>query len=92
MKRQPKVSKRELTGRFTPNDFAEVLMKLPEGCPILGGQAVAWWATKYGISAGAGDQVEPLSSVDMDCWGGLDDLEELARLLGQSQFCLTNTK
>jgi hypothetical protein len=42
MHRPPRAAKDGLTGRFTPDDFADVLLKLPEGCPIVGGQTVAW--------------------------------------------------
>lgn len=76
-------SKAALTGRFTPVDFAEILLKVPEGCPVVGGQAVAWWAAKYRIGAGREGQNEPITSVDIDFWGGRDDLHELARRLGR---------
>jgi hypothetical protein len=68
-----------LAGRFTPEDFSEILLKVPEGCPVVGGQAVAWWATKYGINPDSKSRVEPITSVDIDFWGGRDDLHELAK-------------
>lgn len=82
MRRSQPEGRGEFTGRFTPTDFAEVLLKLPEGCPVVGGQAVVWWATKYGIGIGGAESVEPLTSVDIDFWGGRDELKELARRLG----------
>jgi len=41
-----------VTSRFRPRDFADVLAQLPPGCPLVGGQAVAWWAERYGITRG----------------------------------------
>jgi hypothetical protein len=82
MKRRPTLSRERLTGRFVVTDFAEVLLKLPEGCPVVGGQAVAWWAAQYGVSTAGKDQTTTLTSADIDFWGGRDDLEELARRLG----------
>ncbi len=64
--------------KFLPQDFAEVFSHLPEGCPVVGGQAVAWWASKYGIT-GEGDK--PITSGDIDFWGGREDLDALARAL-----------
>jgi hypothetical protein len=81
MKRRPAVSRKRLTGRFVVTDFAEVLLKLPEGCPVVGGQAVAWWAAQYGASTTGNDRTTTLTSADIDFWGGRDDLEELARRL-----------
>jgi hypothetical protein len=74
-------SKPLLVGRFTPADFGEILLKLPEGCPIIGGQAVVWWAAKYGLDVVSKNQLEPLTSADIDLWGGRDDLIELAKRL-----------
>jgi hypothetical protein len=62
--------------KFSPSDFAGVISHLPDGCPLVGGQAVAWWARKYGIT-GKGD--EPVTSGDIDFWGGREDLLEMAR-------------
>jgi hypothetical protein len=84
---QPAVSKAGskggLTGHFTPADFAEILLKAPEGCPVVGGQAVAWWAAKYSVGTASEAPIEPITSVDIDFWGGRDDLHELARRLGR---------
>src|SRR5258707_9679368 len=66
-------------GAFRPSDFAEVLVQLPEGCPIVGGQAVVWWAERYRITAASH---QPLTSEDIDFWGGRADLKQLASKLG----------
>jgi hypothetical protein len=60
-------------GAFRPTDFAEVLGQLPEGCPIVGGQAVVWWAERYKITPA---NQQPLTSEDIDFWGGRADLKE----------------
>ncbi len=65
--------------RFTPSDFSDVLQHLPEGCPIVGGQAVAWWAARYGVFGG---DKEPITSADIDFWGSREDLKQLAQALG----------
>jgi hypothetical protein len=62
--------------QFSPSDFAEVIAHLPQGCPLVGGQAVAWWARKYGLT-GKGN--EPVTSSDIDFWGGREDLVQMAR-------------
>ena len=49
----------------------------------MGGQAVAWWAAKYGVTVGPGHGPALLTSVDIDFWGGRDDLTELAKGLGR---------
>jgi hypothetical protein len=36
----------EEMGNFRPEDFAFVIEQLPDNCPIVGGQAVAWWAER----------------------------------------------
>jgi hypothetical protein len=66
------------TPKLLPRDFADIIACLPDGCPVVGGQAVAWWATKYGIR-GKGD--EPITSGDIDFWGGREDLEQMARAM-----------
>ena len=45
--------------KFSPSDFAAVIAHLPEGCPLVGGQAVAWWAARYGLTGQGG---EPITS------------------------------
>jgi hypothetical protein len=64
--------------KFSPSDFAAVIAHLPEGCPLVGGQAVAWWAARYGLTGQGG---EPITSGDIDFWGGREDLTQLARAL-----------
>jgi hypothetical protein len=64
------------SGQFQPADFWMVIQHLPECCPLIGGQAVAWWALRYNVCA-AGS--EPITSEDVDFWGGRDDLKEVAR-------------
>jgi len=66
-------------GAFRPVDFARVLVQLPEGCPIVGGQAVVWWAERYKITPA---KHQPLTSEDIDFWGGRADLEQVASRLG----------
>jgi hypothetical protein len=64
-------------GQFTPADFWMVLRHLPESCPLIGGQAVAWWAMRYGELP----QGEPVTSEDIDFWGARDDVKHVARAL-----------
>jgi hypothetical protein len=64
--------------QFSPQDFAEIISLVPEGCPIVGGQAVAWWAQRYGLF---GSNHEPITSTDIDFWGSRKDLETLASKL-----------
>jgi hypothetical protein len=61
---------------FSPVDFAEVFARLPEGCPVVGGQAVAWWCAKYGVK---GEGRAEITSGDIDFWGGREDLKQMAR-------------
>src|SRR5258708_40263074 len=67
--------------RLTPSDFSEVIAALPEGCPLVGGQAVAWWANRYKIHIRLAEKLEPITSGDMDFWGDRDALHEFARKL-----------
>src|ERR1039457_4466387 len=60
---------------FVPSDFAAVIQHVPEECPLVGGQAVAWWAQEYSPSD------KPVTSCDIDFWGFRDDLTTLARAL-----------
>lgn len=68
----------ESNAQFTPADFAGVLEHLPEGCPIVGGQAVSYWAERYGFR---GSNQEAITSTDIDFWGDREALEVLARRL-----------
>ena len=61
---------------FQPSDFAHVLAKVPETCPLVGGQAVAWWAQVFNL-----DAEHPLTSSDIDFWGFREDLEKLSQAL-----------
>jgi len=72
-----------LTGEFTPADFSEVIQHLPEHCPLVGGQAVAWWASKYNVRIDPKGQRVAITSSDIDFWGTRDDLISLARGLGR---------
>ncbi len=72
--------------QFTPADFASVIAYLPDDCPLVGGQAVAWWADRYGIKVRVGDRERAVTSRDIDFWGGRSDLVQLARHLHQRPF------
>src|SRR5690349_4594503 len=61
---------------FIPSDFEEIIQKVSEDCPLVGGQAVAWWAEYYGIST-----ARPLTSCDIDFWGFREELQRLATAL-----------
>lgn len=67
--------------QFSPSDFADVIGKLPDGCPLVGGQAVAWWANRYGVKIRVGDRERAITSRDIDFWGGRSDLIQLAKRL-----------
>jgi hypothetical protein len=62
---------------FVPADFGQIIQNLPEGCPLVGGQAVAWWQQQYCPSE------RPITSCDIDFWGYREDLTTLARALGR---------
>jgi hypothetical protein len=64
--------------RFTPGEFAEVVSGLAEGCPLIGGQAVALWAQRYGLLS---DDGQAVTSADIDFWGSREDLKALAAAL-----------
>jgi hypothetical protein len=74
---------KRLTGEFTPLDFVEVITHLPDHCPLVGGQAVAWWAAKYGVSLDWKGKRTTVTSSDIDFWGTRADLISLARALGR---------
>jgi hypothetical protein len=73
----------EEMGDFRPADFAFVLEQLPENCPIVGGQAVAWWAERYDVTF---DNGLPVTSSDIDFWGDRNDLKLLAKRLNLKPF------
>ena len=62
--------------RFTPGDFSDVISHLPDECPVIGGQAVAWWAARYQLT---GTKGEVITSADIDFWGSRDDLKKMAK-------------
>src|SRR6266704_2226107 len=64
--------------RFAPSDFWEVFAKLPEECSLIGGQAVALWAERYGLR---GDKGDAITSADIDFWGERRDLIAVAKAL-----------
>jgi hypothetical protein len=41
--------------KLKPADFAEVLNQVPDSCILIGGQAVAWWAERYGLKTREGE-------------------------------------
>jgi len=63
--------------KLRPHDFLAVLKSVPEGCPMIGGQAVAYWANRYRIVP----ENEPITSKDIDFWGSREDLTTLAKRL-----------
>jgi hypothetical protein len=64
--------------KLTPGDFSTVLQAVPANCVLIGGQAVAWWAGRYGIKAVVKGQEQEVTSNDIDFWGTHEDLLELA--------------
>jgi hypothetical protein len=62
---------------FVPSDFSGIIQHIPEGCPLVGGQAVAWWQQQYCPSDA------PITSCDIDFWGHRADLDTLAKALGR---------
>lgn len=62
---------------FVPADFGRIIQQIPEDCPLVGGQAVAWWQQQYCPSD------NPITSCDIDFWGYREDLERVAKALGQ---------
>ncbi len=50
---------------FTPRDFAAIIAHLPEGCPLVGGQAVARWAD-WTVNLRGSQPVNPLNCGDRD--------------------------
>jgi len=69
--------------RFVPSDFQDVLRRVPGGCPLVGGQAVAWWAARYGIKPLEAGRERIVASRDIDFWGSREDLLRLARQLNR---------
>lgn len=77
----PKASAESPETQFVPEDFSDVIAHLPEGCSLAGGQAVAWWAKKYGIKIQERGRATELTSQDIDFWGSRADLIEMAKSL-----------
>jgi len=67
--------------RFVVADFQDVLRRVSADCPLVGGQAVAWWAARYGIKPLEAGQERIVASRDIDFWGSREDLLRLARQL-----------
>lgn len=65
--------------RLKPDDFRLVLENIPAECPLVGGQAVAWWAKRYDIRP----EGQEVTSRDIDFWGSREDLKLLASRLGR---------
>lgn len=63
---------------FVPSDFSRIIQHVPEGCPLVGGQAVAWWQQQYCPLD------NPITSCDIDFWGHKADLDALGKALGQT--------
>lgn len=68
-------------GQFTPADFAEIIAHVPADCPIVGGQAVSFWAAEYDIKVQVNNREVDVTSKDIDFWGSRDDLNHLAKAL-----------
>lgn len=66
--------------RLTPTAFSELFKIIPSNCVLIGGQAVAWWAGRYDIRPPIGEDAE-VTSKDIDLWGTLDNLFQIAREL-----------
>jgi hypothetical protein len=71
------IAGRSIKRIFVPSDFGDIIAHLGEDCPLVGGQAVAWWTERFGTTE------KPLTSCDIDFWGYRDDLENLAKAIGK---------
>lgn len=63
----------DANARLTPSDFGSVLSALPDQCVLIGGQAVAWWALRYGC-----EHSDQIHSRDIDLWGDRESVELIA--------------
>jgi len=52
--------------KLKPNDFSDVLWAVPSDCVLIGGQAVAWWAARFGLKSVVGSQEHEVTSRDID--------------------------
>ena len=76
-------SPQRLSGKFRPIDFGSIISLVPDDCPLVGGQAVAWWAERYDIHLSSKNLKTPITSRDIDFWGGRDDLNQMASRLNR---------
>ena len=60
--------------KLKPSDFLTILRAVPADCVLIGGQAVAWWAERYGIKAVVKGKDQEVTSRDIDFWGTREDL------------------
>lgn len=74
----PQVDK---SARLKPKDFSEILRAVPYECVLIGGQAVVWWAERYGIKMEVRGQKQEITSRDIDFWGSSADLIATAKAL-----------
>lgn len=65
--------------KLQPHDFLSVIRLVPNACPMIGGQAVAYWANRYSIAPAN----NPITSRDIDFWGSREDVKTLAKHLNQ---------
>jgi hypothetical protein len=63
--------KPEVAVALRPADFTEIFKDIPSGWVLIGGQAVALWATRYKLS-------NTTTSKDIDFWGSATKLKDLA--------------
>ena len=64
--------------KLKPSDFLTILRAVPADCVLIGGQAVAWWAERYGIKAVVKGKEQEVTSRDIDFWGTREDLFQIA--------------
>src|SRR5687767_11170378 len=74
---QPTLPKLSSELKLQPHDFLPILPFIPAACPMIGGQAVAYWARRYGITPGG----DPITSKAIDFWGSRDDVKIVAKHL-----------
>lgn len=66
---------------FRPQDFADIVKVVPYPCVLIGGQAVVWWAERFGVKIKVGEQEQDVTSRDIDFWGSHTDLVATATAL-----------
>jgi hypothetical protein len=62
-------------------DCAQTLACAGEAIPLIGGQAVAWWALRYQKQLPA-EFATPVASRDIDFWADREQLDHYAKLFG----------